>query len=82
MEMKFISRETIQAYKEFILERLNKVPTETPTAIASRAWYRGFKDFRFVDARALAEKIKQVFLTHIDTKSMSEIRDMIFDTDK
>jgi hypothetical protein len=78
MELKSISKEVIDEYKEFILERLTIRPTDTPTAIASRAWYRGFKDFRFDDARALAEKVKQIYLTHINKKTISEVRDMIF----
>lgn len=78
MEMKHIQKERIDEYKEFIIERIKIFEWDTPTAIASRAWYRGFKEFRFDEARAMAEKVKQIYLAHVGKKKMKEIREMIF----
>lgn len=65
MEMKYIQQERIDEYKEFILERIKKCPIDTPTAIASRAFYRGFTEFRFDEIRAMAEKVKQIYFAQI-----------------
>ena len=62
MELKNIPQERILEYKSFVIEKVKQNPFFTPSAIALRSFYRGFIEFRFTDARAIAEQTKQDYL--------------------
>lgn len=63
MELKLISTERVQQYKEYIIEQVQKLPWITPGELALKSFYRGFIEFRFTDARSLAESTRKIYLT-------------------
>lgn len=66
MELKYIPQERIVEYKSFVIEKVKQCPFFTPSAIALRSFYRGFTEFKFTDARAIAEQTKQDYLAQIN----------------
>jgi len=64
MEITKIPKVRVDELKEYFIRRIEIYPYDSSSGLASKAFYAGFTEFRFVDARAIAEKTKQVYLTH------------------
>lgn len=73
MEIHLIDKAKIEEYKEWVLLEVDKYPWITPSALALKSWYsdKGFKDFRFTDARAIGEQTKNDYLSR-QKKKISE----------
>jgi len=62
MELKFIPVERIEAFKDYVKQSVEKRPSISPSDLVSRSFYVGFTEFRFTDARSIAEQTKGVYL--------------------
>lgn len=56
-----VTEERIKDFKDYVIKSIKKLPWITPSDIVSKSFYIGFTEFRFRDARAIAEKTKKDF---------------------
>jgi len=65
MDIRQIPKERVDEFKEFVKEVVEKRPSITPSEIALKSFYRGFTEFRFTDARSVAEQTRKIHIQQI-----------------
>lgn len=62
-------KERVQEFQDYVRQQVEKRPWITPSDIVSKSFYAGFTEFRFTDARAIAEQTKGTYLTQKKLKN-------------
>lgn len=62
--MEQLSKERIDEFQKYVVALIEKRPWITPSDVVSKSFYAGFTEFRFTEARAIAEQTKGDYLAH------------------